>query len=214
MERVRRAALLLCVIQVFLISIPNPVHATQSNLTCSSVEASSEMAPMAMLPIQPISQVCQNWCWSAVITMVNNYYGRSTMLCQPPSIKTGLNCCNWAACSYAACNNTAKLPEMANIFGRFGISGVVMNGPVNQATLNQEISSGRPVIVALYGSFAGHVVLITGFSSADPYGHNTVYRVYDPYYGPTTVPYRSLINSYNNGSMYWGATILALRPHF
>ena len=155
-----------------------------------------------------------NWCWAAVITMVNNYYGRSTMLCQPPSIKTGLNCCNWAACSYDACNRTAQLPEMATIFGSFGVSGLMMSGAISQQTLVQEISSGRPVIIALYGSFSGHVVLVTGFSFADPYGQNVLYRVYDPYYGPTAVSYRNLLNSYNSGSMYWGATILGLQPRY
>lgn len=214
MQNMRRALLLLCALCTLLISVPDPAHATQSELTCSSSETSSEMAPMAMLPIQPIAQTCQNWCWTAVITMVSNYYGRSIAQCQPPSIKTGLNCCNWAACSYEACNRTAQIAEMATIFTSFGISGQVMSGAINQQTLLRELSSGRPVIIALYGSFSGHVVLVTGFSSADPYGHNIVYRVYDPYYGTTVVAYPNLLNSYNGGSMYWGATLLGLRPRY
>lgn len=163
-----------------------------------------------VISLQPMGQICQQWCWSATLTMVANYYGKSINICVPPSVKTGLQCCNWAACSNQICNQPATTNEMANHFVALGVHGRVDPRALTEKELQTEISNGRPVIIAYQSSFSGHVVLVMGFSPGKN-GVASVYRVVDPYYGIFDVPYKQVRYGYNNGSFTWASSFWKLR---
>jgi len=169
-----------------------------------------ETAPI-MLAMQPLPQVCPEWCWSAAITMVADYYGRSINVCQPPSVKTGFNCCNLMACAFRGCNVMGTPQEVVAHLNMLNIRATIQLSALPEDLLQAELTNGRPVIVALYGSFSGHAVVISGFTRSavdDP----ATYRVFDPYYGIAYPTYAQLLSAYNGGAMGWYITIWRITP--
>jgi hypothetical protein len=171
----------------------------------------------ALLPIGPIGQQCPQWCWAAVISMIASAYGTVAAQCELASAKAGFNapsCCNYAACAYPICDQPAPTFQMEQVLGSLlGIHGTSVQGKISESELRSEIANGRPVIVGYLNSFAGHVVLVTGFGPG-PAG-SAPYHVVDPYYGVFDIPYAQLAYGYMGGgtSWTWGYTAYRLSPY-
>lgn len=168
-----------------------------------------------LLPVGPMPQQCQQWCWAAVITMVANYYDVPATECELASMKAGFNypaCCSYAACSYQACDQPAPTNQIEYILGQIiGIHGYAENAAISEAVLQTELANGRPVIIGYLNSFAGHVVLAIGYA---PGPGGTRYRIVDPYYGVFDVTYQQVAYGYMGGgaSWRWGYTAYHLSP--
>lgn len=168
------------------------------------------------LDVGPQPQQCQEWCWAATTTMVANYYGVAASQCGLASIKAGFQypaCCDYAACSYQACDQPAPPNQIDAVLGQvLGIHGYENDGAITQQQLALEISNGRPVIVGYLNSFAGHVVLVTGFRPQS-YG-GFLFHVVDPYYGIFDVGYDQLRYGYMGAgaSWSWAFTWMHLSP--
>lgn len=169
-----------------------------------------------MLPVTPLAQYCQQWCWAATITMVANYYGIAAGECQLASYKAGFSqpvCCNYAACGYQPCNQPAPQPQMEYILGQtLGIHGSALDSGISETAVRTELSNGRPIIVGYLNSFAGHVVVVSGYGPS-AYGKAT-YHVIDPYNGIFDVTYDQLAYGYMAGGVgwRWGYTLMHLSP--
>ncbi len=157
-----------------------------------------------LLPVRPIGQQCQEWCWAATTTMVGTYYGVNVSECGLASSKAGFSgpvCCQYAACAYPACDQAAQPDQIDVVLGQLlGIHGIETNGAIGEQDLGLELSNGRPVIVGYLNSFAGHVVLVSGFG---PGPGGNAYHVIDPYYGVFDVSYGQLAYGYMGGGMQW-----------
>lgn len=156
------------------------------------------------LPVTFMPQQCESWCWAASSTMIASYYGNGATECQLASVKAGFQyaaCCNYAACSYPACDQGAYPREEDAILGQvLGIHGLAIDASLSESQAQTELSNGRPFIVWYSGSFSGHLVVVSGFA---PYGGQYLYHVDDPYYGVFDVPYGQLVYGYHGGGQNW-----------
>ncbi|HTM68772.1 MAG TPA: papain-like cysteine protease family protein [Candidatus Binatia bacterium] len=168
------------------------------------------------LAVPELPQQCQEWCWAATTTMVAQYYGIQAQECVLASIKAGFQqpvCCQYSACSYQACDQAAPPNQIDVILGQvLGIHGYENDGAITQESLALEISNGRPVIIGYLNSFAGHVVLVTGFRRLSY--HVFQFHVVDPYYGVFDVDYNQLRYGYMGAgaSWSWAFTWMHLSP--
>lgn len=170
------------------------------------------------LPVPPLAQQCQEWCWAATITMAAQYYGVAVDECTLASIKAGFQypaCCDYAACSYSACDQPAPQPQMEYMLGTvLRIHGYALDASISESQIKTEISNGRPIIVGYLNSFAGHVVMVTGYQPSLVSGGGAQFHVVDPYYGIFDVTYDQLAYGYMGGGYpwRWGYTIMHLSP--
>ncbi|MEY4744646.1 MAG: hypothetical protein RL272_591 [Candidatus Parcubacteria bacterium] len=156
------------------------------------------------LPVSPMPQLCEAWCWAASSTMIATYYGISATECGLASVKAGFRypaCCDYAACSYPVCDQGAYPREEDAILGQvLGIHGFAIDASLTEVQVQTELSNGRPFIVWYSGSFSGHLVVVSGFARS---GGQYLYRVNDPYYGVFDVTYGQLVYGYHGGGQSW-----------
>lgn len=167
------------------------------------------------LSVPGMFQQCPEWCWAATITMVANYYGVTIAECGLASSKAGFSqpvCCRYGACAYQACDQPAPPRQMNFILGNLvGIHGYQADDKIAATRLMTELSNGRPVIVGYLNSFAGHVVLVRGFTGDRS---SPEFDVIDPYYGEFLVTYDQLAYGYAGAgaSWRWAFTWMHLSP--
>jgi|GEM_PF-2224223 len=186
----------------------------------------------AALDMWLMQQWCDQWCWSAVITNVANYYGKTAdgygpvQECQLASYRLGdpslSVCCQYAACSYQACNSPGSFQQMSQIMTALGLTGRLEARPLTEAEIQVELTNGRPIIMAIQSQTSGHVALLTGYARQ---GGQATYRVDDPWpYNMWGVPssgnagtryfmsYQQLRYGSTTGQSLWVATYTRLSP--
>lgn len=186
----------------------------------------------AELDMWLMQQWCDQWCWSAVITNVANYYGKSAdgsgpvQECQLASYRLGdpslSVCCQYAACAYPACNSPGSFQQMTQIMGALGLYGQLVARPLTEAEIRIELTNGRPIIMAVQSQTSGHVAILSGYAS---HGGQTLYRVDDPWpYNMWGVPstgnagtryvmtYAQLVYGSTTGQSLWVASFTRLAP--
>lgn len=146
----------------------------------------------------------QNWCWAATIKMVSDYYGNDVEQCAILSYWYGVQCCLYPY----ACDTTGSSGQIINTLAANGIYSQWLQSAFSFEQVKQEIDEGRPLILGYRNSFSGHVVVVYGYTQSGEL------LIYDPYFGPFTVPYGTSF-SYGSGynTMYWSETFYSLRPY-
>jgi hypothetical protein len=132
-----------------------------------------------------------NWCWAAVAAGVATFYGTNVKSqCQIvsdvlPNAPAG-GCCP----DGAACNQQYQLLKALAYVGHLAATGSE-DHPLDKATLQAEITAGRPVGVQITwrDTGGGHFVAATGCAG-------NVIDVRDPLWGPTTTSYTKLVEDY------------------
>lgn len=159
-----------------------------------------------VLPVQPMPQSTQVWCWAAVTAMVVNYNGGSISDCQVVSDTLNLPCCGGGL---PQCFTAGTLQAMQQEMMRFrGLRSYLANRPLTLPEIQGEIDNGRPVVIAYNGSFVGHVVVLYGYDA----GGNLY--IHDPFWGPAfVVPYAvALQYQSQQQTLVWGQTIYGIAP--
>ncbi|HET7433260.1 MAG TPA: C39 family peptidase [Thermoanaerobaculia bacterium] len=156
--------------------------------------------PQAVLSVPYVSQQTQVWCWAAVIEMILRYYSVPATQCQIVSGYVLRQCC----AGDPSCFVTASVTTIqAAMYQLGGVQSQWISGPLTFDQVAQEIGAGRPIMIEYRGSFAGHVVLIVGYSRA-----NNLLKIYDPYYGVFDVPYGATFTY--GGQMIWASTLVRI----
>jgi hypothetical protein len=168
------------------------------------------------LGVSPLPQLCSEWCWASVSTMVASYYGIGATECGLASIRNSQPpnaCCFQNACQFSQCNTPAPpLVIESMLRDVLGIRGQSINNGLTERQVLTELSNGRPIIVGYLNSVSGHVVLVYGYVPNGNGGFS--YLVADPFYGPFTVSYNQLAYGYVGGGTQWrwGYTAYRLSP--
>jgi Papain-like cysteine protease AvrRpt2 len=138
-----------------------------------------------------------NWCWAATSHGISHFYNPKTTWsqCAIADAETGrTDCCGSGASG--PCNVYGFLDQALTIVGDFDHMDAVV---ASFATVHQQIHLDRPLGVRIAWSGGGaHFVAIGGYRAAPAqYVH-----VEDPWYGPSDVPYATLVNGYQ-GTGSW-----------
>lgn len=153
-----------------------------------------------ILPVPPVPQLTQVWCWAATSEMVLTYFGKAGAQCDIVSFWTQLPCCPYGNGVSGCYVGAPTVQAIANAIQLGGVSAQVVNSALTYQEVVQEISANHPIIIAYQGSFAGHVVVLHGFDS-----QSNVY-IHDPMYGTFVVPYA--VSGLYNGAAYWSQSII------
>lgn len=151
------------------------------------------------------NQQTQEWCWAASIQMVSQFYGTSLTQCGVLSSFLGGDCC--FAFNPICIQPAGSLATISLALRSFaGVQSAQVGRPLTFPEVSSEISRGHPIIAAYRGSFAGHVVVIYGYNSAN----NTV-AINDPaYFGPLgNVPYGATFTYAN--TLVWADSLVTSR---
>jgi hypothetical protein len=111
-------------------------------------EGSSGVAPADPLPIPPVAQEENNWCWATTGQMIMSYYGTQISQCQQASDMVARqnppaqDCCASANKADAACNHTSGIH-----LDWYGFTATGMSGALPWDSLQAELTS-RPVAFA------------------------------------------------------------------
>jgi hypothetical protein len=159
-----------------------------------STFAGDSWTPWALqLPMERQEQ--DNWCWSACATATAHQYDAAAAWtqCSLAAHALGKDCC----ANPGSCNQGWYLAQALQIVGHLADS---RNGTVPEATIASEIAGGRPLGVRQAWDGGGaHFIMVSG-------GSDWVV-VHDPWYGPSYVPYATLVRGYK-GSGTWTNTYL------
>jgi hypothetical protein len=138
-----------------------------------------------------------NWCWAATSDGVSHFYDHASAWTQCTIANSELgrtDCCGSGAAG--PCNVYGFLDQALSVVGDFDhMDAVVADFP----TVHHEIHHHRPLGVRIAWSGGGaHFVAIGGYRELPvEYVH-----VEDPWYGPSDVPYTTLVNGYQ-GTGSW-----------
>lgn len=178
----------------------------ESNSPCSPTDPScggtTTPAPAGsrVLPIVAIPQQTQLWCWAATSEMIFRYYGVPVTQCQLVSIYLNRQCC--VADPFCVVSS-GTMETIQNGLSQVGGIRSTHVGPLSFAQLAAEISAGRPVMIGYRNSFSGHVVLVTGYNTANNFVH-----ILDPFFGTFDVPYGATF-SYG-GQLIWSDSLIGI----
>jgi hypothetical protein len=148
----------------------------------------------AVLPftMQPQQQV--EWCWAAVTASVAGYYQQPRWTqCGVVNATRGISgCCQTG--SSASCNqpwyldqSLTKIGDLAQMVGQY----------LPWSQLTSEIDAGRPVGLRIgWSGGGGHFIAVDGYSASG------IVDVQDPWYGHSSVDYRTAVTAYM-GSGSW-----------
>jgi hypothetical protein len=179
----------------------------EGNPPCSPTDPSCggtpPVAPSSRtLSIAAIPQQTQLWCWAATSEMIFRYYGRPVTQCQLVSAYLNRPCCTGDPACIVGSGNMETIQQGLFLLG--GIRSIHV-GPITFGQIVTEISAGRPIMVGYRNSFAGHVVLVTGYNTANNFVH-----VLDPFYGTFDVPYGA---TFAYGGQYiWSDSLVGISP--
>jgi len=131
--------------------------------SATSKQIGSLLFVSSALPFNMQPQTQSNWCWAATSTSVSIfYYTASTWTqCKVANGELGhTDCCNSPVPS--PCNVPWYLDRALQRTGNFQS---MVTGPITFASINGEISGGRPVGVRIgWSGGGGHFVVIYGCS--------------------------------------------------
>jgi hypothetical protein len=159
---------------------------TTNKVTSAANDAWTEWA----LQFEMQRQEQTNWCWSACATAASHYYDPSSawQQCKVATTALGGDCC----ANPGPCNQGWYLDRALQIVGHLDHW---QGGTVPQATITSETAAGRPLGVRQAWDGGGaHFIMLSGG------GAEVV--VHDPWYGPSYVPYATLVRGYQ-GSGSW-----------
>ncbi|MES1181516.1 MAG: T9SS type A sorting domain-containing protein [Flavobacterium sp.] len=132
-----------------------------------------------VLAIPTVIQVENQWCWAGCTNSILSYYGISTTQCQIAEyVRTvatwhnfgSTNCCTTASLGFNYWNyNWGGSGSMEDILMNFGsIADAPFYGALPFATINTEISAGRPFIIRWgWYSGGGHFIVGKGFDASN-----------------------------------------------
>ena len=175
---------------------------------CSPTDPSCGGVPPSSLPqartltVPYIGQRTPVWCWAATSTMVLQYYGVQVDQCQIVTTYLQRDCCFFGV-GDQFCGVTASLSTMQAAMQYGGVRSTYVPSPLTFDQIVNEIGAGRPIIMAYRGSFSGHVVVLVGYNRA-----NQTLVIYDPFYGPVTVPYGASFKY--SGELVWVESLVGL----
>lgn len=145
------------------------------------------------------------WCWAAVASSITDYftgaYGEDCDFLTQYFYINGnwTNCCSFPQTCYRTGMGMGEI-SMA-LYQVAGLYSHIMQGPLTECQLRQELASGRPIIIGMTKTM-GHVAIITGYDS-------TGYTVQDPYSGEfPSIPYVNLLSNPTLGN--WTSTLFAI----
>jgi hypothetical protein len=84
-----------------------------------------------------------------------------------------------------------------------GVRSTWIPGPLTFDQVVAEIDAGRPIMIGYRGSFAGHVVMLTGYSRS-----TQRVKILDPFYGAFDVPFGS--SFVYNGQLIWTDSLVGI----
>lgn len=128
-------------------------------------------------------QICSEWCWATTVTMAIGYYKGQNQCegveCQVASREFG-NCCPWQnSCSNSpfdpgnACNKGGLPENEVDALGYFTGGTFSSYGPLDQASLDAALNSGRVVIVGVaWEGGGGHALIVGGCGGGYYYLHD------------------------------------------
>jgi hypothetical protein len=168
---------------------------------CENPVVPTQGGQVHALSVPLIPQQTQVWCWAATSEMVCRFFGRPVNQCEILSGWLQAPCCIPNPFCVQAAPNLQIIQH--TLSGFCGIASELRNGPLTLQEIRAEIDAGRPMILAYQGSFAGHVVVLYGYSD------NGFVLIHDPYYGTFTVPFTQTF--VYGGQLGWVGTIWKIR---
>jgi len=129
-------------------------------------------------------QVCDEWCWATIITMVDDYYkGENNCVgaeCAVPEHVFRYQCCPWTnSChnSYKdqgnACNKGGTTQQMVDAVSYFVGADFDTYGPLSQSDLDTALGTSRVVMINVHWpGGGGHALLVGGCGNGYYYLHD------------------------------------------
>jgi hypothetical protein len=149
-----------------------------------------------MLAFTMQHQQQSNWCWAATATSVAHYYDASSTWtqCEVANDQTGRTDCCGAGAS-TACNIPEPLDSPLSIVGHLDHMVVAV---ATFAETQGQLDLGRPLCLRVHWSGGNaHFLAAMGYNAES----GQIVHVDDPIYGPSDVPYTTLVGSYQgNGT--------------
>jgi len=189
---------------VFLTSFAGSCWDIGGETPCSPTDPSCGGSPAPSsraLSVPFIQQQTQLWCWAATSEMIFRYYGVPASQCQLVSTYLNRQCCTGDPSCVVASGNMQTIQQGLLVVG--GVRSTYLLRPLTFDEVASEISAGRPIMLAYRGSFAGHVVLLTGYDRT-----TGLVRILDPNYGVIDVPFGATF-SYG-GQLIWTETLVGI----
>ncbi|HSK04402.1 MAG TPA: papain-like cysteine protease family protein [Kofleriaceae bacterium] len=145
------------------------------------------------------------WCWAAVVQMLRRHFGlEARRQCDIVGARLARDCCQVPM--PAPCNVPHHMDSFDRLLGSEGISsrGGVLQGPLDERTLSNELHSDRPVVIGwIWDKSGGHFVLAFGRPRAGKKKpKKRFYLVADPLEGPRSITYERLRNP-DGGTWSW-----------
>jgi hypothetical protein len=143
-----------------------------------------------VLGVPQTYQEMTEWCWGACSEAVLGYYEEARTQTEIAQYGTvGANIWNWL---YGTSTNPTRngVNLILNHFGQ--ISSVGCGAPMPEASVQDEIDGGRPIVIRwLWASGGGHHVVVRGIEES------TLYLM-DPWNGPTINSYAWVLQGSNH----------------
>lgn len=182
--------------------------------------------------IRMIGQHATNWCWSAVVETVNQFFdGRSLpqeeiatrhiaanvgAICHLADDRQNNRSCGDGGACQAHCNDFHRVRVVLDEHGHFGAT-LTSEAPPSFQQIVDEIQAGRPLVCRVqWRPAGGHFILVAGWTR-DAAGAELVH-VFDPkqneggaVIAPRVLPYRSFATAYtlmgNTGAINFSYTV-------
>jgi len=146
-----------------------------------------------MLPME--RQEHTNWCWAGCSNATSHFYEVAS---------------DWSQCKIAIKEipspNCCADPEPCNVYGYLNIALEIVDHFASwgenrepDSTITNEVWSGRPfgVRIAWKGDDGAHFIMVSGG------GVNDMVTVKDPWFGPSYIPYDTLVSGYQHPGSSW-----------
>ena len=163
--------------------------------------------PRAPLPVQPVRQLREMWCWAACARMVVRFFGAPLEQCQIAGRKFDRVCCPSA--DSPECDVGCTVEEIDEAFGLAGLVARRIDRPASFEEVAEQVDGNprRPLVASVqWAGGGGHVVVVSGCRVVDDIRYVTVN---DPFYGPGDIRYSDLRTRYGrNDTGVWQHTWL------
>lgn len=182
--------------------------------------------------IRMIGQHATNWCWSAVVETINQFFdGRSPeqdeiatrhiaasvgATCRPSDDRQNSQSCGDGGACKAHCNDFHRVRVVLAEHGHFGVT-LTSEAPPSFQQIVDEIQAGRPLVCRVQWQPAGgHFILVGGWTRDA--GGTELVHVFDPkqneggaVIAPRVLPYRTFATAYtlmgNIGAINFSYTV-------
>ena len=162
----------------------------------ATAAAAAAAAPTAT-DVKLVFQEQTQWCWAACTAMIAQFLGiEDIKQCELANfLHEQTKCCQKP--SWSKCNRPCATEKIMPVYAHLGVTGLGPDLPLAEATLRDELQSGRPVEVGfLWFNDGGHVVIVYGFTAKG------YFNVHDPWIGTGFATYEFLRNAYHNGGRW------------